>query len=175
VHSPIREAVPERRWVYPEDHLATIGPFIGGNQCDPRGAFTLSSDAWDAWPYATNAREALRHQTRLRFNELGSFLRPYAKWFCYERLQAGTSPRTLCRGLSMLTKADAIVLAMGAEALADIAPEQVSRNCGTAWPCHPICQPVNEPQRRYACRPTPARSSCGCRRTLENRLAFRGQ
>src|SRR5713226_7113824 len=81
MHSAIREAVPERRWVYPEEHLATIGPFIWGDQCDPRGAFTLNSDTWDAWPYATNAREALRHQTRLRFNGLGSFLRPYAKWF----------------------------------------------------------------------------------------------
>src|SRR5712692_2162739 len=125
MHSAIREAVPARRWVYPEEHLATIGPFIWGNQLDPRGAFTLNSNTWDAWPYATNAREALRHQTRLRFNGLGSFIRPYAKWFCYERLQAGTSPRTLCRGLSMLGKADAIVLALGAEALADIAPEHV--------------------------------------------------
>src|SRR5437660_9698746 len=71
MHSAIREAVPERRWVYPEEHLATIGPFIWGDQCDPRGAFTLNSDTWDAWPYATNAREALRHQTRLRFNGLG--------------------------------------------------------------------------------------------------------
>ena len=40
-------------------------------------------------------------------------------------LQAGTSPRTLCRSLSMLGKADAIVLAVGAEALTDIAPEHV--------------------------------------------------
>ncbi len=125
MHSAIREAVPERRWVYPEEHLATIGPFIWGNQLDPRGAFTLNSDTWDAWPYATNAREALSSQTRLRFNGLRSFLRPYAKWFCYERLQAGASPRTLCRGLSMLGKADAIVLVLGAEALADIAPERV--------------------------------------------------
>jgi hypothetical protein len=125
MHSAIREAVPARRWVYPEEHLATIGPFIWGNQLDPRGAFTLNSDTWDAWPYAMNAREALRSQTRLRFNGLRSFLRPYAKWFCYERLQAGASPRTLCRGLSMLGKADAIVLALGAEALADIAPEHV--------------------------------------------------
>src|SRR6266699_483191 len=99
MHSAIREAVPERRWVYPEEHLATIGPFIWGNQHDPRDAFTLNSDIWDAWPYATNAREALSSQTRLRFNGLRSFLRPYAKWFCYERLQAGTSPRTLCRSL----------------------------------------------------------------------------
>ena len=97
-----RDALPDRRWVYPEEHLATIGPFILGDQCDPRGAFSLNSDMWDAWPYAANAREALRYQTRLRFNRLGSFLRPYAKWFCYERLQAGTSPRTLCRSLSML-------------------------------------------------------------------------
>ena len=96
MHSAIREAVPERRWVYPEEHLATIGPFIWGDQLDPRGAFTLNSDTWDAWPHATNAREALSSQTRLRFNGLRSFLRPYAKWFCYERLQTGTSPRTLC-------------------------------------------------------------------------------
>jgi hypothetical protein len=127
VHSAIREAVPDRRWVYPEEHLATIGPFIWENERDPRDAFTLNCDTWDAWQYATNAREAPRGQTRLRFNGLGSFLRPYAKWFCYERLQAGISPRTLCRGLAMLAKADAIVLTMGAEALADIAPEHVFR------------------------------------------------
>jgi len=130
MHSAIQEAVPARCWIYPEEHLATIGPFIWGNQLDPRGAFTLNSNTWDAWPYATNAREALRHQTRLRFKRLGSFLRPYAKWYCYERLETGTSPRTLCRSLSMLGKADAIVLAMGAEALADIAPEHVFQR---AW------------------------------------------
>ena len=58
MHSAIQEAVPARRWVYPEEHLATIGPFIWGNQLDPRGAFTLNSNTWDAWPYAANAREA---------------------------------------------------------------------------------------------------------------------
>src|SRR5216683_7067495 len=81
MHSPIREAVPDRRWVYPEEHLAAIGPFIWGNDRDPRDAFTLSSDTWVAWQYATNAREALRGQTRLGFTGLASFLRPYAKWF----------------------------------------------------------------------------------------------
>src|SRR6266581_8206828 len=98
MHSPIREAVPDRRWVYPEEHLATIGPFIWGNERDPRDAFTLNSDTWDAWQYATNAREALLGQTRLRFNGLGSFLRPYAKWFCYERLQTGPA-RERCAGV----------------------------------------------------------------------------
>jgi hypothetical protein len=132
MHSPIREAVPDRRWVYPEEHLAAIGPFIWGNDRDPRDAFTLSSDTWVAWQYATNAREALRGQTRLRFTGLASFLRPYAKWFCFERLQAGTSPRTLKRGLSMLGTVDAIVLSMGAEALADIAPEHVFQEL---WDC----------------------------------------
>jgi hypothetical protein len=96
MHSAIREAVPDRRWVYPEEHLAAIGPFIWGNDRDPRDAFTLSSDTWVAWQYATNAREALRGQTRLGFTGLASFLRPYAKWFCFERLQAveriGASP-----------------------------------------------------------------------------------
>jgi hypothetical protein len=132
VHNAIQEVVRDARWVYPEDHLATIGPFIWGNDRDPRDAFTLSSDTWDAWQYATNAREALRGQTRLSFTGLTSFLRPYAKWFCYERLQAGTSPRTLKRGLSMLGKVDAFVLAMGAEALADIAPEHVFQEL---WDC----------------------------------------
>jgi hypothetical protein len=66
VRSAIREAVPDRRWVYPEEHLATIGPFIWGNERDPRDAFTLNSDTWDAWPYATNAREALRFRNARR-------------------------------------------------------------------------------------------------------------
>src|SRR6266567_2597611 len=115
----------ETRWVYPEEHLATIGPFIWGADHDPRDVFALSADIWDTWPYATNGREVLRGQTRLRFNRLTSFLRPYAKWFCYERLQDGASPQGLCRMNAMLAKADAIVLAMGAEALADIATEEI--------------------------------------------------
>src|SRR6266568_7612409 len=94
----------ETRWVYPEEHLATIGPFIWGADRDPRDAFALSADIWDTWPYATNGREALRAQTRLRFTTLASFLRPYAKWFCYERLQDGASPRGLCRMLAMLAE-----------------------------------------------------------------------
>jgi hypothetical protein len=121
-------SAPETRWVYPEEHLATVGPFIWGSDRDPRDAFVLSADTWDAWPYANNGREALRGQTRLRFSRLASFLRPYAKWFCYERLQDSASPQGLCRMLAMLGKADAIVLAMGAEALTDIAPEHVFRD-----------------------------------------------
>ena len=117
----------ELRWVYPQDHLDTIGGFLWGTERDPRDAFALSHETWDAWPYARNGREALRAQTRLRLTRLASFLRPYAKWFCYERLQDGASPRGLARMLAMLGKADAVVLAMGAESLADIAPEHVFR------------------------------------------------
>src|SRR3954454_20828641 len=110
----------ELRWVYPQEHLVTIGSFLWGTDRDPRDAFALSDDIWDAWPYAPNGREALRAQTRLRFTRLASFLRPYAKWFCYERLQDGASPRGLARMLAMLDRADAIMLATGAESLADI-------------------------------------------------------
>jgi hypothetical protein len=123
----VRQPIEGERWVYPQEHLATIGPFLWGTERDPRDAFALSDDIWDAWPYASNGREALRAQTRLRFRRLRSFLRPYAKWFCYERLQDRASPQGLCRTLAMLGKADAIVLATGAEALADIAPEHVFR------------------------------------------------
>jgi hypothetical protein len=127
----LREPAPlDRRWVYPEEHLASIGPFIWGIDRDPRDVFTLSTDSWDAWPYARNGREALCWQTRLRFARLGSFLRPYAKWYCYERLQDGASPQGLSRMLAMLGKADSLVVAMGAEALADIAPEHVF---GLVW------------------------------------------
>jgi len=132
--------MPETRWVYPEEHLATLRPFIWGMHRDPRDVFTLSADIWDAWPYATNAREALRGQTRLRFTRLASFLRPYAKWFCYERLQDGARPQGLCRTLAMLGKADAIVQAMGAETLADVAPEHVF---GELW--DDLAQPPDLP------------------------------
>lgn len=64
----LQQALPVGRWVYPEEHLASIGPFIWGNERDPQDVFTLNSDIWDAWPYATNPRESLRGQTRLRFN-----------------------------------------------------------------------------------------------------------
>jgi hypothetical protein len=117
----------ELRWVYPQEHLMTIGAFLWGIGRDPRDAFVLSDDIWDVWPYARNGREALRAQTRLRFTKLASFLRPYAKWFCYERLQDGASPRGLARMLAMLGKADAVVRGIGAETLADIAPEHVFR------------------------------------------------
>ena len=104
----------ELRWVYPQEHLVTIGAFLWGAEHDARNAFALSDDIWDAWPYARNGREALRAQSRLRFGRLASFMRPYAKWFCYERLQDGASPRGLARMLAMLGKADAVVLATGA-------------------------------------------------------------
>ena len=175
VHSAIREAVPDRRWVYPEEHLATIGPFIWGTQRDPRAAFTLNSDMWDAWPYATNPREALRHQTRLRFNGLGSFLRPYAKWFCYGRLQAGTARERSAAAFPCWRGPMRLCWPWGLKRWLTSPRSTFSRSCGTGRPCPPICRQVNEPQERYACRPTPVRSGCGCMRTLEDRLASRGQ
>ena len=105
----------------------TIGAFLWGTQRDPRDAFALSDDIWATWPYDRNGREALRAETRLRFTRIASFLPPYAKWFCYERLQEGASPRGLARMLAMLGRADAVVLATGAETLADIAPEHTFR------------------------------------------------
>jgi hypothetical protein len=128
--NPMPEAVrqptlSDTRWDYPEQHLATIRPFIWGADRDSRDVFTLTSDIWDTWPYATNGREALRGQTRLRFTRLTSFLRPYAKWLCPERLQHGASPRGLCRLLAMLGKADALLTELGAETLTDIASEQI--------------------------------------------------
>ena len=75
----------------------------------------------------------------------------------------------------MLPKVDAFVLAMGAEALADIDSEHVFQEL---WDCLalPPDLPTGERSTRTVRVQTDTRpSGCSCRRILENRLVFRGQ
>src|SRR5689334_20377895 len=77
------------RHQFPAEHWAELAPFVTGDRQDPKGLFCLADDVWEAWPYATNGRptEAIRY--RFCFGALQSFLKPYVKLYCYERLVGG--------------------------------------------------------------------------------------
>jgi len=72
--------------LYAAGHWEDLSPFLIGEERDPKGLFTLSSDVWEAWPYADRGRptEAIRY--RFRFGHLRSFLKPYLKRYCFLKL-----------------------------------------------------------------------------------------
>jgi hypothetical protein len=71
---------------YPLDHWQQLLRFVEGQERDPRNLFCLSDDIWDAWPYASSGRPTEAATYRFRFGHLRSFLKPYVKWYCYQRL-----------------------------------------------------------------------------------------
>lgn len=68
---------------YPADHWKELCRFIEGDECDPRGAFRLSDDTWNALVYAENGRPTEADKYRFRFSRIRSWLKPYVKRFCY--------------------------------------------------------------------------------------------
>ncbi len=94
--------------VYPTSHWDELRRFLIGGEQDPKELFHLADDVWDVWAYAANGRLSQAGASRIHFGHLRSFLKPYVKWYCYQRLLAGnlTSQYTLRTLPYALTRAD---------------------------------------------------------------------
>ncbi|HZU70499.1 MAG TPA: hypothetical protein VFA09_24720 [Ktedonobacteraceae bacterium] len=73
---------------YPTSHWNELSRFITGDERDPKNLFYLASDVWDAWQYAAHGAPSQPGYYRFHFANLHSFLKPYVKWHCYQRLLA---------------------------------------------------------------------------------------
>ncbi len=108
---------------YPETHWREIQRFVVGNERDPKDLFNLADDLWEAWPYFTHGRPTEAARYRFHFGHLRSFLKPYVKWYCYQRLLGSTTRlyRPLARLSNALTRADTYLFEHGLSSLDDIA------------------------------------------------------
>lgn len=125
--------------VYPSRHWAELSRFAVGDERDPRGLFRLADDTWDAWPYAETGRPTTAIKYRFRFAGLRSFLKLYAKWYCYERLLvlADTSWSQAGVLISHLSRADRFIVERGHVSIDDIATRAAFEEVWAAhlnWP-----------------------------------------
>lgn len=99
-------------WKYPIAHWEKLKRFVTGEEKDPKGLFRLRDDKWEAWPYAEHGRRTGGDVYAFRFHRLHSFLKPYVKWYCYQRLVGNPGP--LRQGLpklpNWLLKADRYIV-----------------------------------------------------------------
>lgn len=109
---------------YPVRHWERLSRFAIGNECDPRGLFRLTDDRWDAWPYASQGMPSRTLDFRFRFHPLRSFIKLYAKWYCFQKLL--TSAGNLLGGLpdlpAKLARADRYILEQNLRSIDDLAP-----------------------------------------------------
>src|SRR6266545_869249 len=91
------EDAPNEEHCYPASHWEELHCFLEGCEQDPKGFFHLADDVWNVWAYAANGRLSQASASRIHFGHLRSFLKPYVKWYCYQRLLTGnlTSQYTL--------------------------------------------------------------------------------
>lgn len=112
---------------YPLHHWQELSRFIEGEERDPKNLFRLADDAWDAWPYARSGRPTEAARYRFKFQHLRSFLKPYAKWYCYQRLVGSGKPLTTYVAALpyYLTPADRYLCLHGVESLDALADPSV--------------------------------------------------
>ena len=112
---------------YPVSHWKQLNRFAVGGECDPRGLFRLSDDKWDAWPYDLNGMPSLAIRFRFHFGNFQTFLKLYAKWYCYYKLLGCTDHLLgdLPRLPSVLLRADRYISEHNFRSIDDIAPSVV--------------------------------------------------
>lgn len=71
---------------FPVSHWERLRHFAIGDKRDPRGLFCLTDDMWDTWPYAVNGIPSHARLFRFHFGRFQTFLKLYAKWYCYQLL-----------------------------------------------------------------------------------------
>jgi hypothetical protein len=108
-------------------HWRELERFIKGDERDPRNIFRLADDRWETWAYAANGRPSEAKSYRFLFVNLRSFLKPYAKWYCYRLLlgsagKLGTGTRSF---LFSLTAFDKYIIERGFKSLDDIAAPEI--------------------------------------------------
>ena len=101
--------------------------YLEGDECDPKGAFRLADDRWDLGAYSPQGHWRMDSRYRVNFGLLQSFLRPYAKWYVYERviLQRGAASPRASTLVSVLRRADRWLLAHDVRGLDQLAAPDV--------------------------------------------------
>jgi integrase len=141
---------------YPAGHWRQLKRFAVGSERDPRGMFRLADDKWEAWPYALNGTPSTARSYRFHFTRFRSFLKFYAKWFCYQLLVG--KGRNLRLGLprlpSTLLHTDRYIREHGFRSVDDIAAATVFQSLWDAQ--------IQEPYQNITPRP----QSAVCRQEL---------
>jgi hypothetical protein len=119
---------------YAMPHWQILRPFIEGTEQDPKGSFFLTEDVWDLWTYAQQGTPSYRSRYRLRFDGLHSFLKPFVKWHCYQRLlQQPGDLRTGLRNIPyQLRRSDDYLIEHEYSSLDDLAPPTIFEDLWTA-------------------------------------------
>jgi hypothetical protein len=112
---------------YPISHWKQLGRFAVGEERDPRGLFRLTDDTWETWPYALNGMPSRARHFRFHFGRLQSFVKLYAKWYCYHKIlgSAGTLRSSLANLPALLFRADRYIREHGFRSIDDISPSVV--------------------------------------------------
>lgn len=124
-------AQPQARRDAPASVLASdaivLRRYLEGDECDPKGAFRLADDRWDLDAYSPQGHWRMDSRYRVNFGLLQSFLRPYAKWYVYERvlLQRGAASPRASTLVSVLGRADRWLLAHDVRGLDQLAAPDV--------------------------------------------------
>jgi hypothetical protein len=116
-----------RQHSYPADHWRELRRFSEGNELDPKGAFRLSADTWDARAYSDNGLPSEASKFRFRFSHLDSWLKLYVKRYCYSELIGGSGflTTTNVRLANSLSRADRYISEHGYHSLDDLASQHV--------------------------------------------------
>ena len=112
---------------YPLAHWQELARFLEGEEHDPKGLFRLADDLWNAWPYAKSGRPTEAARYRLHFGHLRSFLKPYVKWYCYQRIiSSGKSLTAYAATLPYyLTNTDTYLCVQSIQSLEELADPSI--------------------------------------------------
>src|ERR1700750_2616507 len=122
-HSQVGNVVVFHGLKYPAHHWLELRRFMEGDEWDPKKAFRLRDDSWDAWRYVESGRPKDKQRYRFKFGHLRSWLKPYVKRFCYNVIigSGNNLTRTHTQLPYLLTVADRHIIEHGYEWLDDLA------------------------------------------------------
>lgn len=114
-------------YLYPSTHWSELERFIVGDDTDPKGCFRLADDVWEAWRYSSNKLPSEAYKYRFNFGGLRSFLKLYAKRYCYYQLigRGGPIGKNAANLPSDLYLADQYLVERKLTSLLDIASPDV--------------------------------------------------
>lgn len=115
---------------YPVSHWDELSRFVIGNERDPKDTFDLAGDVWNALSYTSHGLPSQPGKFRFHFGHLRSFLKPYVKWYCYQRLLAsnGTLSRNTTAFPNTITRTDTYLVEHHYESPDDITVEDAFRS-----------------------------------------------
>lgn len=150
--------------LYPASHWRRLRRFATGSERDPRGLFRLTEDRWDAWPYAVNGAPSRAYLFRFHFGRFRTFLKLYAKWYCYQMLIGRPGKLTVHFTTlpAQLMHADKYVSEQGFRSIDDIASSAVFESLWNAQ--------IKEPFVHVVARPRSAVSTQVATRTFWRRI-----